>query len=84
MAGRDKGLPEGKEKGGPVGPGFWRAKDGPALNEVRWAMADIIKKWNFKVGAGPTGQFDRDSEDTVLSSHCLICKANYYYRLDLT
>jgi hypothetical protein len=52
--------------------------------KIRWAMADIVKKWNFKVGAGPIGQFDRDSEDTVLSSHCLICKVSCYYRLNLT
>jgi hypothetical protein len=43
---------------------------------VRWAMADIVKKLNFKVGAGPTGQFDRNSEDIVLSiyySRIVIC-----------
>jgi hypothetical protein len=49
--------------------------------KIRWAMADIVKKWNFKMGAGLTGQFNRDSEDIVLliyRSRIVICLPLFY------
>jgi hypothetical protein len=54
-----------------------------AITFVRWAMADIIKKLDFKMGAGLTRRFNRDSEDTLVLLYYLIYKASCYYRLNL-